>query len=118
MQGHVNNSIEMIRHLPNMDHLIPAVLGHHEKWNGSGYPRGISKEDIPVAARCLSIADVFDALTTDRPYRKGFMPAYALAELERNAGIQFDPELTRIFIEQFRSGAIPFAGKCPEKEKN
>ena len=115
MQGHVNNSIEMIRHLPNMDYLIPAVLGHHEKWNGSGYPRGIAKENIPAAARCLAIADVFDALTTDRPYRKGYQAEYALQEIEKNEGTQFDPALAEIFIRQFRAGAIPFAGRTIEK---
>ncbi len=67
MQGHVNNSIEMIRHLPQMDYVIPAAIGHHERWDGKGYPRGIAQEEIPVGARCLAIADVFDAMTTTGP---------------------------------------------------
>ncbi len=64
MKDHVNNSIEMIRHLPEMDYLIPGVLCHHERWDGKGYPRGIAGEEIPISARCLAIADVFDAMIT------------------------------------------------------
>ena len=109
MKDHVNNSIEMIRHLPEMDYLIPAVLGHHERWDGKGYPRGISGEEIPVSARCLAIADVFDAMTTDRPYRKGLPLDYALEELQKGAGSQFDPSLTPVFIRLIRSRSIPLS---------
>ena len=109
MKDHVNNSIEMIRHLPEMDYLIPAVLGHHERWDGKGYPRGISGEEIPISARCLAIADVFDAMTTDRPYRKGLPLDYALEELQKGAGSQFDPSLTPVFIRLIRSRSIPLS---------
>jgi diguanylate cyclase (GGDEF)-like protein/putative nucleotidyltransferase with HDIG domain len=112
MKGHVNNSIEMIRHLPEMDYLIPAVLGHHERWDGKGYPRGIAGEEIPVSARCLAIADVFDAMTTDRPYRKGLSIEYALAELERGSGTQFDPQLTGVFVQLIRSRSIPLSAQA------
>ena len=109
MKDHVNNSIEMIRHLPEMDYLIPAVLGHHERWDGKGYPRGISGEEIPVSARCLAIADVFDAMTTDRPYRKGLPLEVALEELNKAAGRQLDPQLTPVFIRLIRSRSIPLS---------
>ena len=107
MKDHVNNSIEMIRHLPEMDYLIPAVLGHHERWDGKGYPRGIAGEEIPVSARCLAIADVFDAMTTDRPYRRGLPLEYALEEIRKGAGTQFDPSLAKTFIQLIRSRSIP-----------
>lgn len=106
MKSHVNNSIEMIRHLPEMDYLIPAALGHHERWDGKGYPRGIAAEEIPVSARCLAIADVFDAMTTDRPYRKGLSLDYALEELQKGAGTQFDPHLAEVFVRLIRSRSI------------
>lgn len=109
MKDHVNNSIEMIRHLPEMDYLIPGVLGHHERWDGKGYPRGIAGEEIPISARCLAIADVFDAMTTDRPYRKGLPLEYALEELRKGAGRQFDPNLTPVFIQLIRSRSIPLS---------
>lgn len=107
MKDHVNNSIAMMRHLPEMDYLIPAVLGHHERWNGAGYPRGIAGKEIPVSARCLAIADVFDAMTTDRPYRKGLSVDYAAEEISKHAGTQFDPELADIFVRMIRSKRIP-----------
>lgn len=106
MKDHVNNSIAMIRHLPEMDYLIPAVLGHHERWDGKGYPRGISEKEIPVSARCLAIADVFDAMTTDRPYRKGMPLEYALSEITKGAGTQFDPELAVIFVQLIQNKRI------------
>lgn len=109
IKGHVNNSIEMIRHLPEMDYVIPAVLGHHERWDGKGYPRGIAGEEIPVSGRCLAIADVFDAMTTNRAYREGRSLEYALGELEKAAGTQLDPELTRIFLRLVRNHSIPLA---------
>ena len=109
MKGHVNNSIEMIRHLPQMDYIIPAVLGHHERWDGLGYPRGIAGEEIPMSARCLAIADVFDAMTTDRPYRKGMSLDYALDEIMKGAGRQFDPELAPVFAQLIRSRRIPLS---------
>ncbi len=107
MQGHVNNSIEMIRHLPQMDYVIPAAIGHHERWDGKGYPRGIAQEEIPVGARCLAIADVFDAMTTDRPYRRGLPVEYALQQIEGGAGTQFDPTLAPLFVQLVRSQALP-----------
>ena len=107
MKDHVNNSIAIIRHLPEMDYLIPAVLGHHERWDGKGYPRGIAGKEIPVTARCLAIADVFDAMTTDRPYRKGMSLEYALGEITRGAGTQFDPELAVTFVQLIQTKRIP-----------
>lgn len=107
MQGHVNNAIEMIRHLPQMDYVIPAAIGHHERWDGRGYPRGIGGEELPVGARCLAIADVFDAMTTDRPYRKGLPVEYALQQIEGGAGTQFDPTLAVLFVQLVRSRQIP-----------
>ena len=109
MKSHVNNSIDMIRHLPEMDYLVPAVLGHHECWDGRGYPRGLAGEEIPVTARCLAIADVFDAITTDRPYRGGMPLEYALRQIEDGAGSQFDPHLSAVFVQLVRGQNIPLA---------
>lgn len=113
MQAHVNNSIEMIRHLPEMDYVVPAVLGHHERWDGKGYPRGIRSDEIPITARCLSIADVFDAMTTNRPYRGGMSLEYVLDFIQENAGVQFDPRLAALFVELVRQNDIPL----PERER-
>jgi putative nucleotidyltransferase with HDIG domain len=80
---------------------IPYVLYHHERWDGTGYPTGRSGEEIPVEARVLAIADAFDAMTSDRPYRRALSADEALAEVERCAGTQFDPDLAEIFVELF-----------------
>jgi len=110
MKDHVNHSIEMIRYLPEMDYLIPATLGHHERWDGTGYPRGIAREEIPVSARCLAIADSFDAMTTDRPYRRGLSLDYAIEQLRQGEGKQFDPQLTETFIRIVTQHEIALAG--------
>ncbi len=116
MKDHVNSSIEMIRHLPEMDYLIPAVLGHHERWDGKGYPRGIAGEEIPISARCLAIADVFDAMTTDRPYRRGLPLEYALEEIRKGAGTQFDPSLAKTFAQLIRSRSIPLSPQAAARK--
>ncbi|WP_375748646.1 HD-GYP domain-containing protein [Vibrio sp. HN007] len=72
---------------------------HHEKWNGTGYPNGISGLDIPISARIVAIADVFDALTSERPYKKGWPVEKAVQLLKDEAGEHFDPELVPLFIE-------------------
>lgn len=70
MKGHVEASIGIIRHLPSLDYVIPAVIGHHERYDGNGYPRRIAGEDIPASARILCIADSFDAMTSKRCYKE------------------------------------------------
>lgn len=106
MRQHVERSIEMIRHLPSLDYVIPAVLGHHERFDGKGYPRGISGEDIPISARCLAVADAFDAMVSKRSYKNKMPVEKALEEIERNLGTQFDPDLGRLFINLVRNGTI------------
>lgn len=106
MRQHVERSIEMIRHLPSLDYVIPAVVGHHEKYGGGGYPRGIAGEAIPVTARCLSIADSFDAMVSKRSYKNKMPVDVALEEIEKHLGTQFDPKLGKLFVELVRSGEI------------
>ena len=81
---------------------VRAVSEHHEKWDGSGYPQGLAAEAIPESARIVAIADVFDALTTARPYKKAWTIEAAVSHIEAHAGSHFDPEL----IEPFRQ-ALP-----------
>ena len=106
IQKHVDISINIVKHLPNMEHVIPAIVGHHERWDGKGYPRGIAGELIPIEARCLNIADTFDAITSIRPYKKMLSVEYAFNELEKNAGTQFDPHLVREFVAMIREKEV------------
>jgi putative nucleotidyltransferase with HDIG domain len=75
------------------------ILLHHERWDGNGYPYGLQGNSIPFLCRLLALADVFDALSSDRPYRQAFTTPDALAEVEAQAGRQFDPDLTRKFVQ-------------------
>ena len=105
VKKHVEMSITIIKHLPAMNHVIPAVIGHHERWDGKGYPRGLRGENIPLPARCLAVADAFDAMTSDRPYRAGLSVDVALKEIE-NMGTQFDPSVAGLFIKLVEEGVI------------
>ncbi|MCL1065281.1 two-component system response regulator [Shewanella olleyana] len=77
-----------------------VALTHHEKWDGSGYPNGLSGENIPLYGRIVAIADVFDALTSERPYKKAWTVEDAIALIEREAGSHFDPKLVPLFIDK------------------
>jgi len=79
---------------------------HHERWDGYGYPDGLSKAEIPVCARIVSVADVYHALTSERPYKRAWDPENAYSEILRNAGTQFDPEIVEVFGELWRQGAL------------
>lgn len=106
MKSHVTQSINIIKHIPNLIDTVPIVISHHERYDGKGYPRGIRGENIPVLGRVICIADAFDAMTTDRPYRKGLSLEQAIFELKKNAGTQFDPMLVDLFIELAQSGEL------------
>jgi len=106
MKKHPALSIEMVRHLPDLDYVIPAVIGHHERYDGKGYPRGLAGEEIPLSARCLAIADAFDAMVSKRCYKEKMPVETAISEILKNLGKQFDPELGRLFVEKIESGEI------------
>lgn len=97
--------------------LIPGVHLHHERWDGRGYPLGMSAQEIPIIARIISVADTYDAMTSDRAYRKALPHETALAEIRRCAGSQFDPELADQFetsIEAYRAEATGRGEQIPE----
>jgi response regulator RpfG family c-di-GMP phosphodiesterase len=86
--------------IPSMRDLIPGCYCHHESWDGSGYPQGLCRHNIPLAGRIVAVADTYDAMTSDRAYRKALPHEVAVAELERCAGAQFDPELVEVFLRK------------------
>lgn len=106
MKTHVTNSIEMIHYLPNMSYVIPAVISHHERFDGKGYPKGIKGDKIPLLGRVLAICDAFEAMISKRPYKEAMSVEYAVSELEKNGGTQFDPEMADAFIALIQEGKV------------
>ncbi len=86
--------------------VLPFVLFHHERWDGDGYPTGRSGVEIPIGARVLAVVDAFDAMTSDRPYRRALPVEAAIEEVDRCAGGQFDPVVARVFVGAWMEGEI------------
>lgn len=99
MKQHPKHGADIMEPVEEFRDMIPYMYHHHERYDKKGYPEGIGGEDIPLAARILAVADTFDAMTSDRPYRKALSPDIAISELEKNAGTQFDPKLAELFIK-------------------
>lgn len=107
MQGHALKGIEIVAESEFFAPVIPAILHHHEHYDGSGYPHGLRGEEIPLLARIIAVADAFDAMVFDRPYRQG-LPLYdVLAELKQQAGRQFDASVVAALFALYKSGRIP-----------
>ena len=83
---------------------LPYVLFHHERWDGEGYPAGLSGRRIPIEARILAIADAFDAMISPRPYRRALTHDHALTEVQEGAGSQFDPVAAELFVDAWADG--------------
>lgn len=107
IQTHPEHGKRILEPIGFLRHLVPCVYHHHEAWDGSGYPAGLDGEAIPMESRILAVADAYDAMTTDRPYRKALPHMVAVGELNRFAGKQFDSRVVAVFvdiIEDYRRG--------------
>jgi HD-GYP domain-containing protein (c-di-GMP phosphodiesterase class II) len=109
MRQHPEKGYRIASASTELSGIADLILKHHEKWDGTGYPLGISGEDIPVECRIISIVDAFDAMTNERPYSKAKSIQDAIAEIERCAGTQFDPQLVKTFTTVAGQGR-PAAG--------
>ena len=99
-------SAKILEPIKEFREIIPYILHHHERFDGTGYPHGLAAGMIPLGARVIAVADVFDALVTGRDYKIAFTPQDAVAELKRNKGTQFDPQLVDLFTQALRSQNI------------
>ncbi|HQR42385.1 MAG TPA: HD-GYP domain-containing protein, partial [Gemmatales bacterium] len=100
MKSHTTKGAAILMAIPELAPAIPIVRSHHEQWDGGGYPDGLKGEQIPLLARIVAVADAFDAMTTDRPYRSGLSLQRAFDEIRQQAGKQFDPEAAAAFVRQ------------------
>lgn len=106
MKMHPDFGASIMRHVPALADVMPGIKAHHERLDGKGYPERLSGEQIPLMARIISVADSFDAMTTNRPYRNGLTIEYAMSELRRCSGSQFDSGVVAAFASAMEAGDI------------
>ncbi|NLK50967.1 MAG: diguanylate cyclase, partial [Syntrophomonadaceae bacterium] len=99
IQRHCEIGYRIAQAAPDLMPIADWILKHHEWWNGQGYPLGLKGEEIPLECRILAVVDAFDAMTSDRPYQKAVSLEVAIDELQRGAGIQFDPQIVKAFLQ-------------------
>ena len=97
----------MIEGIPFLERAIPQVISHHEKFDGSGYPEGLSGTGIPQASRIIAVVDAFEAMTRERPYRERLGVEEAIEEIKKESGVQFDPDVVKVLVKLSKSGAVP-----------
>lgn len=98
IQGHPALSEMLLQHYPQSEHILPAILYHHERFDGKGYPRGLQEDEIPLEAKILAVVEAYHAMISPRPHRKRRTKIEAIAELEKEAGQQFDPAVVNAFV--------------------
>ncbi|MEA2522411.1 MAG: hypothetical protein QOI81_2057 [Actinomycetota bacterium] len=106
MRSHPNIGAQIVEPIRFLGEAVDIVRSHHEWFDGSGYPKGLAGEEIPLAARIFAVADSFDAMTSDRPYRAALPIEVAIAEIREGSGTQFDPAAVDAFMELVNSEAI------------
>lgn len=116
IKQHPGKGAEMLAPIKQLHDIIPCVRGHHERFDGAGYPDGLKGEDIPLRARILAVADTFDSMTAERPYRTTPGKAQALEDIKRYAGTQFDPKVVEALLRVEALAALPQDGKNPVTE--
>jgi putative two-component system response regulator len=107
MRTHTTRGEEICRHLKSLAPVLPIIRHHHERWDGSGYPDGLRENQIPLLARVLQVADIYDALTNPRPYREACTPAQAIETLRQETARGWrDPEVLRAFLSLHREASM------------
>ena len=113
MKRHPVVGYDMVRNVPLLRRAADIIYTHHERFDGGGYPSGLKGEEIPLAARIFAVVDTYDAITSDRPYRRARPHEYALEEIKRNTGTQLDPRVVEAFLKAEKKGLIRDAGGVP-----
>lgn len=112
IKNHPFMGAQILKPIKSLQDVIPIVYHHHERYDGKGYLDGLQREEIPIGARILSVADSFEAMTSDRPYHKGLPKDIALEQLKKSAGSQFDPQVVNAFVEVLEEESLnPIAAR-------
>ncbi len=106
IKSHTKMGAEIVEHVRQLKEIVPGVKYHHEQIDGKGYPDGLRGDDIPLIAKIVAVADTYDAMTTDRPYRKALSREVAITELKRSSGTQLDREVVEAFLKAFEMKEI------------
>jgi HD-GYP domain-containing protein (c-di-GMP phosphodiesterase class II) len=106
MEAHPSIGADLVARMHAYRDCVEVIRHHHERWDGGGYPSRLVGDRTPIGARVIAVADAFDAMTTDRPYRKALSFEAAVAEVRRNAGVQFDPIVAKAFLEAIEDPAF------------
>jgi putative nucleotidyltransferase with HDIG domain len=114
MKQHPVKGAHIMKSIEQMREMIPGMKYHHEQWDGNGYPDHLKGEEIPLIARIISVADTFDAMTTNRPYQKALNLEFTLQKITGNAGIKYDPRVVQALIKAIENGEIALA-PAPDK---
>ncbi|MEN6372689.1 MAG: diguanylate cyclase [Armatimonadota bacterium] len=117
IEEHPKIGSEILEKVQQLSSIVPAVRHHHERYDGLGYPNGLSGKNIPLIARIIGLADAYDAMISDRTYRNALSREDALEEIKRCAGTQFDPELVDLFVEIVKSNNAAEPKKGDQKQK-
>jgi HD-GYP domain-containing protein (c-di-GMP phosphodiesterase class II) len=109
IERHASAGADLLKDVEFPWDVLPMIRHHHERWDGAGYPDGLSGEALPISARILCVADVYDALTTHRPYRAAYTPQQALEAMRADRGRVFDPDVLDLFARILESLPAPIA---------
>jgi len=113
MRDHPTLGMELLKPISLWEDILAVIHAHHERWDGTGYPRGLAGEEIPLGARVVAVADAFDVMQRPRPYGIVRTPDAVLAELEACAGTQFDPRIVRLFVAEYKERGDPRTPAAP-----
>ncbi len=116
MKTHPRQGYKIMANIPAMKDYLPGIYSHHEMLNGAGYPQGLKGDEIALQAKIISVADTFDAMTTDRPYQKGMTMEVALARIETFVGTRYEERIVKALVEACRTGQIRTAGVHPRAQ--
>jgi HD-GYP domain len=107
IKTHPEIGYRIAKSTPALEHIADYILAHHEKYDGTGYPNGLSAQDIPYLGRIITVVDSFDVMTHSRSYKKANDLAYAIGELKTCSGTQFDPEIAKVFLKMIEEEGLP-----------